>query len=323
MSQPLLSIIVLQYRPNPGDLLRTLCSITRQDCRDFELLVADDGSDVDYFAETRRFLARYGFENVTCVKMQPNGGTVRNLLNGVEHAAGRWVFSPSPGDYLYDAGTVRWLLENLRRDEPPVLFGRLAYYCEQDGVPVQRPGDVPFDKTPYKSGAFDARRAKRDLLLYDDGICGAGMVYDRLLLRDTLRRMAGHVRYAEDFSARLFAVENVPVAFYDRPITWYQVGTGISTDKTAASEQRLLTDWKAMLDLMRRDHPHDRTVRAAHLYYHNDERRSRLVRGLIGRLIVPQNQPFKKAQRAWQPPTNGDKNELTAIYAAARQEEFV
>ena len=39
--------------------------------------------------------------------------------------------------------------------------------------------------------------------------------------------------------------------------------------------------------------------------------------GLVGRLIVPQNHPFKKAQHAWQPPVNGDAAKLRAIYAAA------
>ena len=76
---------------------------------------------------------------------------------------------------------------------------------------------------------------------------------------------------------------------------------------------------KALLEVLRAEYPRDRTVRLAYEYYFNDRRKSRLVRGLVGRLIVPQNAPFKKAQRAWQPPTNGDKAKLQAIYEMAER----
>ena len=41
------------------------------------------------------------------------------------------MFTVSPGDYLYDADTVAWLLEVLRRDAPRVAFGRLACYADR------------------------------------------------------------------------------------------------------------------------------------------------------------------------------------------------
>ena len=158
------------------------------------------------------------------------------------------------------------------------------------------------------------------MLLYDDGICGAALFYERELLENTLTKMQNRVLLAEDFSARLFTVEKIPIAHYDRLITWYEMGTGVSTDKTAASEARMLRDWRAMLTLMRELYPQDRMVRLAWEYYHNDRHKSRLVRGLIGRLVVPQNCAFKKAQRSWQPPVNGDLAELKKIYAYAEED---
>lgn len=310
-----LSILLVQYRPDAGELRRTLASLLRQRCRDFELVVADDGSDEDYFAQTREILTKNGFAGAKFVKLTPNGGTVKNVLNGARQATGKWVFTISPGDYLYDADTVGWLLETLRRDTPRVLFGRLACYAEADGVPIQRPGDAPFDKTPYRPGAYDAKTAKRNMLLYDDGISGAGLVYDRALLVQTLEKMAGRVLLAEDFAARLFTVEDIPIAGYDRCIAWYEVGTGVSTNEGARA--RMLRDWRAMLELLRELYPRDRMVRMAYEYYFNDRHKSRLVRGLVGRLIVPQNAPFKKAQHAWQPPVNGDAGELKEIYNLA------
>ena len=102
-----LSILLVQYRPDEGELRRTLASLLRQSCRDFELVVADDGSDEDFFPLTRKILAENGFTGAKFVKLIPNGGTVKNVLNGAKQAAGKWVFTVSPGDYLYDADTVR------------------------------------------------------------------------------------------------------------------------------------------------------------------------------------------------------------------------
>ena len=183
---PMLTVIILQYRPDFAALRRTLASLAMQTTRDFEVVVADDGSEQDYFAETKAYLEGYGIHPAAFVKAEKNGGTVKNLLGGLRRSTGRWVFAPSPGDYLYDADTLRWLLETLQRDEPRVGFGGLAAYCEKAGIPCQLPGDTPFDKAPYQPGRYDAARAKRNMLLYDDGICGAALFYERELLENTL-----------------------------------------------------------------------------------------------------------------------------------------
>ena len=57
----------------------------------------------------------------------------------------------------------------------------------------------------------------------------------------------------------------------------------------------MLRDWRAMVELLRELYPKDCTVRLAYEYYFNDRHKSRLVRGLVGRLIVPQNAPLQKS----------------------------
>ena len=96
---PLLTVIVLQYRPDFTALRRTLASLAMQTTRDFEVIVADDGSEQDYFAETKAYLEAHGIRPAAFVKAEKNGGTVKNLLGGLRKATGRWVFAPSPGDY--------------------------------------------------------------------------------------------------------------------------------------------------------------------------------------------------------------------------------
>ena len=314
---PQLTIVILQYRPDAAALRRTLASLAMQDTRDFAVVLGDDGSQQDYFAESRAYLAAHGITDVQTTKLQPNGGTVKNARNAVRAAATRWVLMLSPGDFLYDSETLRWWLGRLQADEPRVAFGKQAYFTPGP-APQPTPGETPFDRTPYDPAHYDAKIIRRNLLLYDDGICGTGVVYERTLFLSALDKMAGHVRLAEDFSLRLFAVQGVRITRYDRLTVWYEYGGGVSTD--AAARERMLGDWRAMLEVLRAAYPHDRTVRLAYAYYFNDRRKSRLVRGLVGRLIVPQNCAFKKAQREWQPPTNGDAAKLRAVYEFAEKE---
>lgn len=310
----LLTILVAQYRPDPAALRRTLASLVMQDTRAFGVILADDGSPEPCFEQSRAYLAAGGITEVQTSPMAENGGTVRNVLCAAQKVRTRWVLTLSPGDYLYDAGTVSWWLERLQADAPRVAFARQAYYTPQP-APAPAPGETPFDRTPYDPARYDAAAVKRNLLLYDDGVSGCGMVYERDLLVQALQTMAGHVRLAEDFSVRLFAVQGVRIRRYDRVAVWYEYGGGVSTN--AAARQRMAREWRAMVELLHRLYPNDRTVRLAYAYFFNDRHKSRLVRGLVGRLIVPQNHPFKRAQRAWQPPVNGDADKLRAIYEAA------
>ena len=241
----------------------------------------------------------------------------------LEESSGQLVFTaeqPDNSDKIGIYKTGIWpddgqrLLEQLRADAPRVAFGRQAYYTPGPD-PTPAPGETPFDRTPYDPARYDARTIKRNLLLYDDGISGCGMVYERDLLKGALEMMAGRVLLAEDFAVRLFAVQGVPITRYDRLTSWYEYGSGVSTNETA--RQRMAAEWQAMVELLQERFPSDPIVRLARAYFFNDRRKNRLVRGLVGRLIVPQNAPFKKAQRAWQPPVNGNAEKLRAIYAAA------
>lgn len=313
--EKLLTVLVAQYRPDAAALRRTLASLALQTTRDFRVVLADDGSPQPYFAESIAWLAAHGISDVQTAAMEQNGGTVRNILNGLDKVATRWVLTLSPGDYLYDPDTLAWWLERLQADAPRVAFARQAYYTPGQN-PAPAPGETPFDRTPYDPARYDGRTVKRNLLLYDDGISGCGMVYEGALLRQALEAMAGRVRLAEDFAVRLFAVQGVPITRYDRLTTWYEYGEGVSTN--AGARQRMAAEWQAMVELLRERYPRDLTVRLAHAYFFNDRRKSRLVRGLVGRLIVPQNAPFKKAQRAWHPPVNGDAARLREIYGAAQ-----
>ena len=86
-----LSILLVQYRPDEGELRRTLSSLLRQSCRDFELVVADDGSDEDFFPLTRKILAENGFTGAT-IELPDDLFSKRKACLRDSHLCGRLFF---------------------------------------------------------------------------------------------------------------------------------------------------------------------------------------------------------------------------------------
>ena len=82
--EKLLTVLVAQYRPDPDALRRTLASLAMQSTRDFGVVLADDGSPQDFFAESRAWLEGRGITDVQAVKMPRNGGTVCNILHALQ-----------------------------------------------------------------------------------------------------------------------------------------------------------------------------------------------------------------------------------------------
>lgn len=308
----MLTIIVVQYEPNWEKMERTLLSIVQQSDQNFELVIADDGSKKNLFQKARKWLESRG-RHAVYLALDQNRGTVWNLWNAVSHASGKWVYSISPGDYLYDSATVAWIKAVCEQDQLCAGFGRAAYYTDTPRLRCL-PGQTPCDRTCYRKGSYRPDVIKRHLLLYDDGISGACVFYRRDLLLAALNKMKGHVQYAEDFSLRMFAVQGIPINCYDRNICWYEADCGVSKSK-----EIMQADWRAMLLVLRKNYPRDLTVRLAALYYFNEEQRSRILRGIVGRLIVPQWIPLKQKQKHFQPPVNGKLEILQDLYKLQMQ----
>ena len=176
---PQLTIVILQYRPDAAALRRTLASLAMQDTRDFAVVLGDDGSQQDYFAESRAYLAAHGITDVQTAKLIPNGGTVKNAQNALRTAATRWVLMLSPGDFLYDSETVSWWLGRLQADGPRVAFGKQAYFIPGP-APQPTPGETPFDRTPYDPAHYDAKTIRRAAVISNSS---PAMLPRQLLIR--------------------------------------------------------------------------------------------------------------------------------------------
>ena len=311
--RPTVSIVVVQYEPNREKIERTLLSILTQEDQDFELLLADDGSMHDEFVFSESILKRFR-RTATFIKLSENRGTVWNFWNAISHANGTWVYGISPGDYLYDRKTVSWIKETAQKEDAAAFFGKAAYYTDKPEL-KQLPGETPYDRSCYCKNTYSAKKIKRNMLLYDDGISGACVVYERTQMLSALAEMKGRVKFAEDFALRLYAVQEKTISCYDRVLCWYEDSTGISN-----FHDIMHSDWQEMILIMREKYPHDWTVYLASLYFFNGTRKSRILRGMVGRLIVPQWLPFKRGQNNFKAPINGKLQELSRLYQMHQEE---
>ena len=311
--RPTVSIVVVQYEPNREKIERTLLSILTQEDQDFELLLADDGSMHDEFVFSESILKRFR-RTATFIKLSENRGTVWNFWNAINHANGTWVYGISQGDYLYDRKTVSWIKETAQKEDAAAFFGKAAYYTDKPEL-KQLPGETPYDRSCYCKNTYSAKKIKRNMLLYDDGISGACVVYERTQMLSALAEMKGRVKFAEDFALRLYAVQEKTISCYDRVLCWYEDSTGISN-----FHDIMHSDWQEMILIMREKYPHDWTVYLASLYFFNGTRKSRILRGMVGRLIVPQWLPFKRGQNNFKAPINGKLQELSRLYQMHQEE---
>ncbi|MCO7111245.1 hypothetical protein NIA69_21640 [Gemmiger formicilis] len=104
---------------------------------------------------------------------------------------------------------------------------------------------------------------------------------------------------------------------YDRLTVWYEYGGGVSTD--AAARARMLGDWRAMLEVLRAEYPATARCDWPMNITSTTAASPALCAGWWGGSSCRRT-PLQKAQRAWQPPTNGDAAKLRTVYEFAEKE---
>lgn len=267
MSEPLISVLVLTYHPQKDALFSTLRSIVLQKDCDYEVIVCDDGSGEFYQPEIREFLDAHG-TSYQILAHEENQGTVKNILDGVKAARGTYIKPISPGDYLYDAFTLRDIGIFMAQHEAKAAFGRMVFYaCDPDLTVKNLTHPVLPEIYGAEKTAYPYRKALKQQSVYGDLICGASAIYEKTAFAQALETVAPGVRLAEDTVFQLFAAENTRIWHLDRLVVWYEHGTGVSTQKPAQRFTRIDEDLYRFCFLMAERFPNDPYIkRACHLW---------------------------------------------------------
>lgn len=234
------SALVVCYKPNLKKLIMTLKSFIYQKDVCMQIVISDDGSEIDHFDEIKAFFAEYKFKDYVLVKNTKNVGTVQNCISGIEKCVGTYIKGISPGDYLAEENALRKWLDYMKSNNLSVCGG--DYYCYH----FNDEGKVEYTKAllhPRITGLKDFS-LRLDYLINNDLFLGAAILCDRELFLKYLRMIENKVVYAEDNTYRLMAYCGEKIGFFNQKTVIYEVGTGISTCNDSKWQSLIRKDWE-------------------------------------------------------------------------------
>lgn len=250
------SVIVLTYHPDREKLLATLRSIIMQRNVRMEILVADDGTPDFCESCIHSFMAEHSFADYRVLAHEQNQGTVKNLLDAVAHARGKYIKPISPGDYLYDADTLKEMYDFMTRNDAKAAFGDMVYYFCDGALRVTNRKTPGVDRIYLEGNRnYRHRQAIKNQMVYTDYISGAAVAYENAGFRMSLEEIAGAVTYAEDTVMQLLAVKGERIYRIPRYVVWYEYGTGISTNAQLGFTGRVKKDFYQFYQMLADKYP--------------------------------------------------------------------
>jgi glycosyltransferase involved in cell wall biosynthesis len=116
---PLFSIIVPTY--NSGFCLsKAIESVLRQTYTNFEIVLADGGSNDDTVAVAKSY-------NDSRIKIysEPDKGVYDAMNKGMSWATGEWMYFIGSDDYLYNDSVLKTIAQKLHKTKTHVLYGNV------------------------------------------------------------------------------------------------------------------------------------------------------------------------------------------------------
>lgn len=255
-----ISVLVLSYNSDIDKLYLTLKSIIKQKIDDFEIVVSDDGSKDNHEQELAEYFKQNDFSNYKLVMNEQNKGTVQNILSGLKACEGEYVKPISSGDCLYAEDTLTRLYDFMKADSLDYCHGLIrGYHRLEDGSIQYIPYSHPFDIEAYRKRDMD--KITRNLVLYSDNTCGAGICYEKKFFIHYMNLISEVVKYEEDIFQVVAAVENKKTALFDDYVIWYEIGLGVSTNKKSKIYDLLAQDVDGLYRKLYEWHPENKYVK--------------------------------------------------------------
>lgn len=265
MGQYECSVVLIQYNPVWEKVKCTLSSIMNQEKCEFELVIADDGSENTHFDKVVAYLEENDFTRYRLVDNKKNVGTVKNIISGMKVATGKYVRVIAPGDMLYSKNTLSRIVAFMDAHNAKEMFGKMAFYEKREEKINIFPMQTPFDYSPYIRK--DHRKIKWNLLVLGDNISGASYTWEREYYLECLMRVSKEVTYLEDCVNAYTIYDGYDIFFMDEYVTWYEYGIGVSTSKNKKWVTLLTEDWMAYLRQMKQQYPNDFYIQRTYIYY--------------------------------------------------------
>ena len=246
-----ITVIVLTYNPDWKKLEYTLNSILLQKEVDFEIIVADDGSNINFESELIQYFKNHKFSNYKLCMNQINYGTVKNLISALKFCNKEYVKTISPGDYLYDCYTLRDIYIFMKKYSANVAFGRAVYYYDDGKVNVVNISNPIFEDLYSADIVYDYKKVKKYQLVYEDFLLGASLIISTDILKEYLNIVVDKVRLLEDIIVQLLVIDNYRIYAIPRFILWYEYGNGVSTNANSSFSRLINVDILSFCNILK------------------------------------------------------------------------
>lgn len=315
------SVLVLQYNSEWNSLSRTILSAIKQIGVEVEVVISDDGSANNRFPEVKQLFAAEGFSNYKLVALEQNGGTVKNVINGLKACSYELVKLISPGDYLYSGTTLQEWTNHFVASQSKISFGDAVYYKDTGKIEVISTFHDPVNLSVYRNRASTYIKQLNYLCLVDQ-VLGAACLVDRDHMLRYLAKIVDAVVYGEDQAYRLMCYEGICFDYYPGIVIWYEYGSGVSTSNNEKWKDRMKNDFTQCERIMLSMEPQNRGAKRYCLFQKLNAKYSsnRGIRLALKALIFPDLMYWKMKKKCFPAVTpTGEEVDYTFINAI-RQE---
>lgn len=224
-----ISVIVCTYKPDFKKLKRTLLSIFRQEEVDVEIIISDDGSNVDY-SEFKYWVQKYLPSNFSIKYLisKENKGIIKNYLAALELVNNTYFKTLSPGDYLNTEFALKKYYEKLEYGKYVACYSEAIHYYQNDDEFKVVNNKAPLLNTFKKK--YKKSTVLKTLCLYQDYILGGAAAYKTEAYKKCLNELSEcGLKHGEDFSLILLSLNGYQIGYIDEYLLWYESGCGVST----------------------------------------------------------------------------------------------
>lgn len=259
------SVVVLTYKPDWNKLKNTLQSIVMQKDVELEIIITDDGSEVDCHKEIENYFANISFNRYVYNKNYQNVGTIKNYLSGVKRAVGHYVYGISPGDMLYGDTCLRKMVDFCIEREAKICFGNALYYTNNEsGAKVFKGMNYP--SRPFFYGSKIPFFVMKSMFFSDENILGASYMRERECAVDCFERISKSALYMEDKCGTAVALmKKIRVFHFDDNVIWYENGCGVSTAGNEHWKLKLQKDYRDTICSLKQEYKKDRILDAVYI----------------------------------------------------------
>lgn len=271
-----ISVIICCYNPDIQKLKNTINSIYQQKNIKFEVIISDDGSKNEYKDELDEWLKKKEYTDFYLNFLPHNNGTIKNIIDAIEHSRSDYVKVISPGDYFFDEYSLEKYINEFKEKNADVLFSRAVFYCDDCILP---------SKFPANPTVFNNKALLRKVVLFHNYILGATIAAKKSVELQYLNEIKDKMKYLEDVPLTFMSLlDGKNVYAISDNLIWYEFGYGISTNSNRS--KILVADYNAFFEYLKEKYPKNNIVNKSIKIY-SLKKYSRFVRIVKKMFLTP------------------------------------